>query len=340
MNRNLGEISKDVDKILEQIVSYFKGNGELLANIKNYIEGNFQNIVNGKIELKLIIDMNILMDEISSYAKVGDFFLLKLTDTPFLKFVAPRCLEQEVKNKTPRMAELFKISESKVQQIAASALNRLNLVDDIDKQSFCRACKKIGWRDIKDVPYLALYFSNPPHGIMTRDKHITSVSEINIWKDKRKVGKIVTVFEKGTISLFVIAKSAEHLSRNFYLICASLFKFLGELFKKIVNSFLEATKAFINGFKELPPWVKTFIGCGALLLILCKETREVIMAMAKEFLRVLKMLAEIFTMIFKTIGKILGVITGISATILYRLFEHFAETVKTIKELNVQPAIS
>lgn len=337
MNKNLEEISKEIDKILEQIVSYFKGNGELLANIKNYVEKNSQNIVSGKIELKLIIDMNILMDEISSYVKIGNFFLLKLTDTPFLKFVAPRYLEQEVKNKTLHMAELFKISEDEVQRIAAIAMKKLNFVDDIDKQSFCRACKKIAGRDLKDVPYLALYFSSPSHGIITRDKDIISISELNIWKDKRKVGKIVTIFEKGTISLFVIAKSAEYLSRNFYLICASLFKFLGELFKKIANLFLGTTKVLINGLKELPPLAKTFIGCVISFLILCKETREVIMALIKEFLRVLKILAEIFIMIFKMLGRILEVITGISATVLYRFFEHFDEAVKTIKELNTQP---
>jgi predicted nucleic acid-binding protein len=73
------------------------------------------------------------------------------------------------------------------------------VIDNISKSapSYIAAFEKVGLRDEKDAPYVALYLSIESHGILTQDKHIKEIPQTKIWESMEMLAKLLVYFKAG-----------------------------------------------------------------------------------------------------------------------------------------------
>ncbi len=329
------KVIDEIDKSLGQIVRNL--DKSLLIHIKNYLEKNFYNIVGQEIEIRIIVDANAVIGETLSYIKNGESFLLKVSESPFLKLFAPKWLRQEIEAKIPELSKKKRISQEKLRSAFTTILAKIQYLDIADEKALLQAYLKIGYKDIKDVPYAALYFSIKTHGVLTSDKHFKQVPEIKVWEKLGYIGKIVTIFEKGSFAFFITAIGLPHVLKLLFSLGVAVLRFLWEIVQKVINAIAILIKGAIGEIAKFPDWIKLTLGIGAIILLLWDEAREQIINALKEFLtNIYNFLNWIYTAL-KNLLETIAPIINVAIVILAYLFEQIVITINTVQNMNRSP---
>ncbi len=153
-------------------------NPQILGYCKNYFEENLFCLYENELKMNIIIDAQAILSDAYSYLKNGKSFLLTLMQSPFLKVCAPLWLQDELDKKIPEFSEKMKVDKNKFGEIVLLLKEKINFVNLENETAYDLAKSKIGQKDEKDVPYVALYFSIKSHGILTKDKHMSVRNEL------------------------------------------------------------------------------------------------------------------------------------------------------------------
>jgi predicted nucleic acid-binding protein len=255
----------EVDKFMEQITSKFapfivdylreqsKNNLKSLADILNF-------------RLRLVIDNNILFAEIKGLIKGGkdveNCFFYQLALNKSVDFYAPPFLKQEILEK---VEEKFSAEDKpKAKQFAEKLLSTITIKEAEWVEDWVKAKRKIGHRDLDDIPYLALCFDLNSHGIMSNDKiFVEEQTDAKVWTIN-KTGKISAQYNKGMVSFFFIGNIPNVISLIRNLISAAslaILNFIKNTVKIITGVIKEGVIFLSNLPKEI--WA---LGIGTFLI--------------------------------------------------------------------------
>jgi hypothetical protein len=88
---NIGETIKD----LESTFSEFPD--DLLIQINKFcFENGLYGTINGELKIKFVVDANIILQSAITLAKKGRHNLLLIADSPFVEFITPSFVDQEL----------------------------------------------------------------------------------------------------------------------------------------------------------------------------------------------------------------------------------------------------
>jgi predicted nucleic acid-binding protein len=321
----------EIDRTLTQVVKSIDPN--IFNQIKKYFEEKLFYLYENKLELTLIINAEIVISDAIAYVKNNKSYLLNLSKSPFLKLFAPVWLKQELEKKIPEISKKEKIDENKFRSAILTILEKINLVESMNDRAYKIAFNMIGERDEKDVPYLALYLSIKSHGILTKDKDVSEIQGIKIWSRPGVVGKVVSVFEKGAFSFFIIGKGLPLVFRALYEIFILIIRSIWEIVKLIETAIYTLLKKGIEAISKFPEWIKILIGIGILLLILSDKGREFITNTLQSFAKTIINVLEWFYDAIKNVLNLIAPLIEIGMITLKFLFERVEETIVTYKNL-------
>lgn len=328
---NFQEIDKSLDEIIRNIDKSF------LRYCKSYFEKNLLYIYGNTLELTLIIDANTIISDALAYIKNNQSFLLTIMKSPFLKILAPRWLKQELEKKIPEISKQKKIDENNFRSVISILLEKVNIVE-VDDKSYQIASAKIGQRDEKDVPYLALYFSIKSHGILTKDKDITEIRDIKTWERPGIAGKVISIFERGAFSFLLVGEGLPLVFRFLYETFVTILRGIWEVIQAIliaINSFIKKGFETVSRF---PDWIKALIGIDAILLILWDESREMTVNILQNFAQGVINILKWFYDVTKNILNFIAPLINIGLTVLAFLFTKIDETITMYKQINLSSA--
>lgn len=327
--------TEEVDKVLNTVVKSF--DSEALEYIKTSVEENFHTFFGESLELRLVLDTSAFIPELISYVRKKESFLFKLTESPFLKLYSPSWLNEELERKIPVIAKKMKLNEEELKETASFFLEKITILEIEEEEKLREAYEKIGHRDPKDAPFVGMYLSIRSHGILTRDKDFTELSEIKVWERPGEVGKVVTVFEKGAFSFLLLGVGLPTAANLLYDTMVVLLGIFIKVFSSLANGITAfATNSAIS-ISKMPNWLKISIGIAVILLILWDKSRKVICDTSKDVFNVLSGSVRNFMEEFynptKEILDVLVPIIEVSATASVVLLESMEELIETYKEM-------
>jgi predicted nucleic acid-binding protein len=331
MKSNINVNFEEIDKILADIIKTV--DPSIKQYLKQYFENNLLNFYNGTLELSLIIDANIIISNSISYIKNNKSFLLELSKSPFLKLLAPLHLKEELKNKIPEISKKQKLNENKIKEVFDLFLEKITFIT-IEDTNYAVVSKIMGERDKKDVPYIACYLSIKSHGIITGDKDILDIPEIKTWENPGSVGKVVTTFEKGALSFFIVGEGLPLICKLIYETLVLVLRSIWEVVITIGNLIYTLIKEGITVISKLPDWVKIMIGASVLFLIIWNKSREVIITLLQSFAHII---ISILVWLYKAIKDILNLIAPLIETgilLLSFFFTKIEETINAYEQIN------
>ena len=261
-NKIFKKVIKHLDpKILEQIKGFFES---------NVLDGN------QKITLQVVLDASILNRHIRAYIKYNHSFLLDLLESPFFIGIAPIKLKNEITKHIADIAVYSKRDVKEIETIASKFLSKVtyqNLDDDIAYQ---KATEMIAERDKDDVDYVALYLKLGKHAIISTDKDILDLEEVNSWKSTKEACDIISIYQQGSASFVVLATSIPLLGIILFelgiLIIGGLLVFIIALIDKIIK----IIKTGYDFISILPDEWKIILGILFVTLLIWKDSRELI----------------------------------------------------------------
>lgn len=337
MNNFDRSINTEIDDIIGQVVK--ATDPAILAYCKDYFEKNLLYLYGDKLEMILIVDAQAIISEAIAQVRKGRSFLLELLKSPFLKLYSPTWLRDEVKKKIQKIAEREGIAEGDLEKSADILLEKVKVVDPDDEVAYTRAWASIGYRDPQDIPYVTLYFSIKSHGILTRDKDIAEIPEIKTWERPGTVGKIISVFEKGTFSFLIVGKALPTAFRFLFEICVTLLKTIWNIVRIVVGAVYSLIKEGIAAISKLPDWVKVLISVGTIITLFWEKSRKIIMEGLQSFVSGLLTILNWFYQSMKNVISIIAQIVKISIEVLRVLFVKIEETMATFKQLSLEMVI-
>ncbi|SCY44508.1 Predicted nucleic acid-binding protein, contains PIN domain [Desulfoluna spongiiphila] len=195
----------------------------------------------------------------------GQCFIEKLFGNPDLLLYAPKQLKLEIfekiEKKFPREKKTRNIDIAEAKNYANSLLNKIIINDNFTKNALLKANAELGERDPKDVPFLALNLSQPKHGIVTCDKDLTEIEEIQTWS-LAGVGEVVTKLNKGELSIVIIHDVLPMIFEIGKELIALLWKKIIDFSIQSAQATLYALRAGTELFKEIPPFLKLLVVFG------------------------------------------------------------------------------
>ncbi|VVB86495.1 PIN domain protein [uncultured archaeon] len=223
--------------------------------------------------VEFVVDSNIIFSEVRAIMKGKISFLASIINSPFLKLFAPPEIIKEVTETIEK--DLPKgLNKDKAKEIAQGILSNIVIIDGQRLDAWIKAYTLIGKRDKKDVPFLNLAFSLETHGIITNDNDFSEQEEVKIWK-LGKVGKMISDFSKGSVSLFFLGIGSQSIFKLCYLVIISFLKLLVEIIEILIYSVGAIISGSMDALSRIPLWVWALaMGSIAAVLILSKEVRE------------------------------------------------------------------
>ncbi len=290
------ELTNNVKKAIDETANVLSD--EFVADIKRYFENNFNSLLNSKLELSIVIDMNAILADAEALVQKGESFLLELMKSPFLKFYAPDYLEIEIKKKIPEYSKLRKLDTDTFEK-AINTIKSNIIIGSPDPESLIVSSQLLESIDVKDVDYYAMHLTLNTNGILTKDKHLTKIPELRTWKRPGELGSIVRVFKRGTLSFVILGRGIPAVLKSL----ASIFMIILKGICEVVKHFLELASMFITGaiktISELPEWVQIALGIVTIILLINKESREAIMKFIKDIAKAFMDFLEIIYLAIK-----------------------------------------
>jgi predicted nucleic acid-binding protein len=327
----------EIDAVIDQVVKAL--DPAILTYCKDYFEKNFLYILEDKLEMSLIIDANIVISDALSLVENKKSFLLELMKSPFLKLLAPNWLKNELDRKIPEISRKKKIDESRLRD-AVSLLTQKVIICDLNDTAYLLAYEKVGYRDPKDVPYVALYFSIKSHGILTQDKDISAVPEIKIWERPGSVSKVINVFEKGSFSFLIIGEGLPLVFRFLYEICVAVLKSIWDIVQMFGSAIYSLIQEGVTAISKWPNWVKALVGIstalGIAVILLWEKSRKIIVGALQSLVSDIIAVLNWFYQGIKNIMSIIAPFVEISIEVLRVLFAKIEETITTYKQLSLE----
>ena len=200
---------EEVDVKLAKITQSFRyTNPGILVELKRFFEKTLHAIEKYDLELKLIVDANIVLQESLALVKKGNSSLISLSKSPFFKIIAPTWLLEELDKKIPSVAKKNKVDEQVLRTAVVEVIKSITILEVRSEQAYIMAKQILGERDPegKDAPYVALYLAVKSHGILTADDDIIAQKTIKTWNKVGFAGRIVSTFERGSISFLVLGE--------------------------------------------------------------------------------------------------------------------------------------
>jgi predicted nucleic acid-binding protein len=323
----------EIDAVINQIVKSL--DPATFSYCKDYFEKNLLYLYGDKLEMVLIVDAQAVISDAIAHIEKGKSFLLELLKSPFLKVYSPTWLREEVNKKIPEIAERRGINGNDLRRSVYAILEKIQIVDLENEMAYTRASASVGYRHPKDIPYVALHFSIRSHGILTKDKHITEIPEIKTWEKPGIVGKVVSVFEKGTFSFLIVGKTLPSVFRSLCEICAGLLRIVWGIIQIVGNAIYSLIKKGIAAISKWPDWVKALICVGIVVALLWEKSRKVITDVVQSFVSVIIAIFNWFYEGLKNVISIIAPFVEISIGVLAVLFTSIEKTITTYKQLTV-----
>jgi len=327
------KIKQRKEKFVEAIKSI---DPKFQLECKKFFEKYFLPIyLGGKLEIKVIIDANIIISETLVYIKKNESFLLKLMESPFVIFIAPSYLKEELDEKIPELAKKKEIKERKLKKTIKRFLSKIKFVNKIEDKSYILANEKIGNRDRKDVPYLGLFFSIKAHAILSKDHDFQGIQKVRIWDRAGIPGKFVSVLQEGSISFYILANSFNLLIKMLFEILLFLMKSLKYFAKTIADGINWIINDGFQFISKIPDWVRLILGIGLITLAIWEMENRLIINSLKDITKRIKNTLSNFYNLLKTLLDKFGPIITDELIIWGNLFlEQINNTIDAYKELN------
>jgi len=249
---------------------------DLLHEAKRYFEKTLHSIGKYELELVLIVDANIIFQEGLSLAKKGKSSLISISKSPFCRLLGPTWLLKELDKKIPIVAKENGVNERDLREAINEIIKNINIVEVRNENVYRLAASILGGRDPegKDVPYVALYLTVKSNGILTADEDIAAQSTIKTWNKVGFAGKIVSSFERGSISFLILGKGLPIVLAALYEVTIAVLCGLWNVVKVIGNAVLSITASGVAALSALPDWVILAIGIVAVVVAFRKEAQE------------------------------------------------------------------
>lgn len=324
----------DIDKNFSEVVKNIDPN--ILQYCKKYFEKNLLYLYENKLEMTIIIDAQAILSDAYSYVKNNKSFLLALMQSPFLKICAPLWLQDELEKKIPEFSEKMKIDKDKFRGAVLLLKEKINFVSLENERSYNLAKSKIGQRDEKDVPYVALFFSIKSHGILTKDKHILETPEIKTWERPGIIGEVISVFEKGVFSFFLVGKGLPLVFRFLYEIGALILRSVWEVIKTIGIMIYTLVKEGITAISKFPDLIKLLLLIFGIMLLFYDKTRASIIKILDSIIQGIMGMLRWFYDGFKNILGLLASLIEIGLATLAFLFSKIEETISMYQKIDLQ----
>lgn len=321
----------NIEKIISEHVRYIS------PRMKNYLKVQLENFTNavyhfGEIELRLVIDANMMIAAGIAKCKGRVSFLYELANSPHLKLCAPPTLMQELEKHIPKRAEENKVEASAVKTSIEPLLNKVSILK-ADDPAIQQANRLIGARDPGDIPYVALSIHTKSHGVLTNDKDIKELTQIESW-NLSGVAKVLTIFENGAFSFHALAFDVPILARLVYEASLVVLGYIWKTITGIINGFamlIGGGLAAISKSSALAALL--LIGVVAAYVYAKDECIRVIADMA---LKISNFLNSIYNGI-KTIFEFIGGLIQIGISAIMCLYKNVEDTITTCKNLSENP---
>lgn len=330
-NREIIEINKDIARLVKSL------DPSARQYCKEYLEKNLQHLLENKLEMSLIVDANAVISDALAYVEKGKSFLMEISKSPFLKMRAPDWLKQELDKKIPEIAGKRKISEEEFRKAVFDILEKVELEYLTDSSAYFAACLKVGYKDPKDVPYVALYFSVKSHGILTKDRDITNLSGIKTWEKPGQVGKIIGIFEEGAFSFLVIGEGLAPVLRFLFETFITVLSSIWEIIKSLGNAIYSLVNGVVKTISNFPEWVKTLLLAAGVIVIHNDRVRTVIVDALNTLAQEIASVLTWFCNAIKSLLTIIAPFVEIAVAILMPFFSKIGRTIEIYNQINVQP---
>ena len=271
---------KQADLALEKITLDLPEDMKRL--ISKYFKENFSTLLSEKInpELSLILDANAVFEGIIGYLKKGTSALLNILKIPFLKIYAPSRLIEEVNKHINKISIKQNLDEYKIRELwELNILSKITIIDDIDDVYYNYGNGLIGKRDKKDVEYAALFFQLNAHGIITKDKDLSSNPELRTWR-LSETNTLTTKIYKGIFSFYLKSKLIPEGLNYTFKIIFNILKTIFNLIVIILDHSYKILKGIVTDISKLPKWVLIILGLITVGVILNEKTRNTIINIA------------------------------------------------------------
>lgn len=248
----IGEIERNLERVVVDL------NPELKKKLKEQFTQFFSIMLYNELELKLVIDANIVISAGISKTKKGRD--LEILSSPHLKMFAPSEIKKEIEEHLEEVAEKKKIDIIELRNNINHILEKITILNP-DERDLEIAIKMTEMRDTKDAPYIGLIFTTKSHGVMTHnEKHFSGLSGVEIINEG-ETGKILTNFELGTFSFFILGTSASvvgNFSKFIFKTFSSVFATILEVIKNIFEVIINGISKGIEGLSKLG-WIAIII---------------------------------------------------------------------------------
>ena len=330
---------EEVDVEFAKITQSFRyTNPGILAESKRFFEKTLHSIGKYDLELKLIVDANIVLQESLALIKKGNSSLISLSKSPFFKIIAPTWLLEELDKKIPSVAEKNKVDKQVLRTAVGEVIKSITILEVRNEQAYIMAKQILGERDPegKDAPYVALYLTVKSHGILTADDDIIAQKTIKTWNKVGFAGRVVSTFERGSISFLVLVEGIPIALAVLYEVTVAILNGIWYTLKAIGSAFMAIAVAGVSAISELPDWAISVIGVATVVIASWKEAREWIVKNILEPIR--KTIIEVLKGVYEIIKEIISALVNIlkiGVQMFAYLFEKVESTFTYYKTIDI-----
>lgn len=188
----------------------------------------------------------------------------------------------------------------------------------------------------KDAPYVALYLTVKSHGILTADDDIIAQKTIKTWNKVGSAGRIVSTFERGSISFLVLAEGIPIALAALYEVTIAILNGIWNTLEAIGSAFIAIAKAGVSAISKLPDWAILAIGIATVVIASWKGAREWI---AKNILEPIReTIIEVLKGVYEIIKEIISALVDIlkmGVQMFAYLFEKVGSTFTYYETINI-----
>ena len=307
----------------------------LKSHIKKKLEqftGLFYHL--NDIELRLVIDANILIAAGIAKCKGRNPFIYELSNSPHLKICAPPTLMQELARHIPQKAEDCKLDASAISNAIEPLLNKITLLS-ASNPAILKAKEIIGKRDMGDVPYVALSLHTKSHGVLTKDGDFDNLPEIATWSISG-VAKVLTIFENGAFSFHALSYDIPMLLKIFYEICVRTLSNIWQTIAGMISGIALIVGGGLTALSKSPALAAFVLLSALALYTYAKDT--IIETLSSMAINLSNFLTSVYNAV-KCIVNFVGGLIQYAIFVIVLLYKNVEDTITTCKRLSENPKI-
>lgn len=301
--------------------------------MKSYAEQALPSLLYSDLELRLVIDTNVIISDALLFYKEGKSFLLVLLNSPFFTAIAPSKIDTELEHNIIKISKKKKLDEDRLRAIVADFRKKIKIMEAEEESSYSRAAQLLG-NHIKDVEYVALSFYSKSHGIMTYDINIQKAG-IRTWNNRNSVGKIVGAFERGAFSFFIIGQGLPVIFQMLYELFMAILEIVWKAAVALGNVAIKGLEKVTNAIVNLEPRQQLVLALIAGFLLAYDKTRDFIINSTRAVIDAVIYILTWFYNLVKGTLEFLTPMLEISVEATGLLFSDVANAIKAYNELNL-----